>query len=60
MFPPPSNPGTPENGIEANLLSTLPEYSLFGRLFDWSFLLGAAGCVLTRWVGGYFVDGMDI
>jgi len=60
MFPPSFNPGAPEDAIEANILSTLPEYSLFGGLFDWSFLLGATGCVFARWVGRYFEDEADI
>ncbi|KAL4071598.1 Abscisic acid G-protein coupled receptor-domain-containing protein [Scleroderma yunnanense] len=60
MFPPPSNPGAPQDVAEINLLSTLPEYSLFGGLFDWSFLFGATGCALTRWAGGYFDNDVDI
>lgn len=60
MFPPSFNPGAPEDATEANILSTLPEYSLFGGLFDWSFLLGATGCVFARWVGGYFEDEEDM
>lgn len=39
---------------DVNLLSSLPQYSLFGGLFDWSFLFGATGCALVRWAGGLF------
>jgi len=43
-----------------NLFLTLPEYSLFGGLFDWSFLLGAFACVVSRWVGSVFgADDME-
>ncbi|KAH7882056.1 Abscisic acid G-protein coupled receptor-domain-containing protein [Phlebopus sp. FC_14] len=62
MFPP-SPPPPPmhrkaETGIEnVNLFSTLPEYSLFGGLFDWSFLLGATGCAFARWAGGLVGGG---
>ncbi|KAG6335819.1 hypothetical protein ID866_3277 [Astraeus odoratus] len=66
LFPPSSIPsdsaGAPADSAESsNLLATLPEYSLFGRLFDWSFLLGAAGCAIARWAGGLFgEDDVDM
>jgi hypothetical protein len=41
-----------------NLFATLPEYSLFGGLFDWSFLIGAAGCAFARWARSSF-EGDD-
>ncbi|KAG2131647.1 Abscisic acid G-protein coupled receptor-domain-containing protein [Suillus clintonianus] len=44
-----------------NLFATLPEYSLFGGLFDWSFLIGAAGCALARWARSSFEgDDFDV
>lgn len=44
-----------------NLFATLPEYSLFGGLFDWSFLIGAAGCAFARWVRSSFEgDDLDV
>lgn len=52
MFPPSSMDGGSDD--EVNLFSSLPQYSLFGGLFDWSFLLGATGCALGRWAGGLF------
>ncbi|KAG1838540.1 Abscisic acid G-protein coupled receptor-domain-containing protein [Suillus subalutaceus] len=42
-----------------NLFATLPEYSLFGGLFDWSFLIGAAGCAFARWARSSF-EGEDL
>lgn len=42
-----------------NLFATLPEYSLFGGLFDWSFLIGAAGCAFARWARRSF-EGDDL
>ncbi|KAF9239455.1 Abscisic acid G-protein coupled receptor-domain-containing protein, partial [Melanogaster broomeanus] len=52
MFPPSHSAPSGADGPDVNLFSTLPQYSLFGGLFDWSFLLGATGCALTRWAGG--------
>ncbi|KAI6013903.1 Abscisic acid G-protein coupled receptor-domain-containing protein [Pisolithus marmoratus] len=65
MFPPSATPDTSTSGLpdaaETNLLSTLPEYTLFGGLFDWSFLAGAAGCALVHWAGGFFDENeMDV
>ncbi|KIK98272.1 hypothetical protein PAXRUDRAFT_824019 [Paxillus rubicundulus Ve08.2h10] len=56
MFPPSHSlpSGTGESSDDINLFSTLPQYSLFGELFDWSFLLGATGCALARWAGRLF------
>ncbi|KIO00063.1 hypothetical protein M404DRAFT_153718, partial [Pisolithus tinctorius Marx 270] len=65
MFPPSAAADTPTSAspdaVEINLLSTLPEYTLFGGLFDWSFLAGAGGCALVRWAGGFFGENeMDL
>ncbi|CAL1698439.1 unnamed protein product [Somion occarium] len=47
--PPPSRPDTePDNGT-INLFSTLPEYQVFGSLFDGSFLLAAAASAVILW-----------
>ncbi|KAH0833936.1 hypothetical protein J3R83DRAFT_11124 [Lanmaoa asiatica] len=57
MFPPShSSPSSMDGGsdVDFNLFSSLPQYSLFGGLFDWSFLFGATGCALARWAGGLF------
>ncbi|EMD35045.1 hypothetical protein CERSUDRAFT_85781 [Gelatoporia subvermispora B] len=49
-FPsPPSQPGSEAEDI--NLFSTLPEYELFGSLFDGSFLLTAGASAVVRWFG---------
>lgn len=42
------------NDDDVNLFSSLPQYSLFGGLFDWSFLFGATVCALARWTGRLF------
>ncbi|EPS96199.1 hypothetical protein FOMPIDRAFT_161929 [Fomitopsis schrenkii] len=47
-FPPP--PPRPDAKL-ANLFSTLPEYQLFGSLFDGSFLLAAGAGAVVRWFG---------
>ncbi|KAG1732674.1 G protein-coupled receptor 89 [Suillus paluster] len=47
------SPQSPSDDIR-NLFTTLPEYSLFGGLFDWSFLIGAAGCALAHWARSSF------
>lgn len=65
MFPPSITPDASSSVLpdaaETNLLSTLPEYTLFGGLFDWTFLTGAAGCALVRWAGGFFGENeMDL
>lgn len=62
MFPP-SHPAT--SGVDrvdesdVNLFSSLPQYSLFGGLFDWSFLFGAVGRVLARWTGRLFIGDAE-
>ncbi|KZT66792.1 hypothetical protein DAEQUDRAFT_695181 [Daedalea quercina L-15889] len=54
--PPPLRPDvTPDAGL-VNLFSTLPEYQLFGSLFDGSFLLAAAGGAAVRWFGDRMRD----
>lgn len=49
-FPPPfARPDTePDVGV-VNLFSTLPEYQVFGSVFDGSFLLTAAASAVVRW-----------
>ncbi|KAF8550656.1 hypothetical protein OG21DRAFT_1598765 [Imleria badia] len=55
MFPPSHSSSLDgKNNDEVNLFSSLPQYSLFGSLFDWSFLFGATGCAVARWAGGLF------
>ena len=57
MFPPTHSSSSSIDGGndgDVNLFSSLPQYSLFGGLFDWSFLFGASGCALARWAGGLF------
>jgi Abscisic acid G-protein coupled receptor len=45
-FPPPASQG--EDPV-VNLFSTIPEYELFGSLFDWAFLLTAVASAVLRW-----------
>lgn len=62
MFPPShSSSSNVEGGYDGdvNLFSSLPQYSLFGGLFDWSFLFGATGCALARWAGGLWSGDED-
>jgi len=48
----PSPPSRPDAEVEdINLFSTLPEYELFGSLFDGSFLLIALASAAMRWFG---------
>ena len=47
-FPPPP-PGP--DPVPSNLFSTLPEYQLFGSLFDGSFLFAAGTGAVVRWFG---------
>lgn len=47
--PPPSRPDTEADIGVVNLFSTLPEYQVFGSLFDGSFLLTAAVSAVVRW-----------
>jgi hypothetical protein len=41
----------PPQAGETNLFATLPEYELFGGLFDWSFVLSALGSAAAKWIG---------
>ncbi|KAG8215197.1 hypothetical protein J3R82DRAFT_8732 [Butyriboletus roseoflavus] len=62
MFPPSHSSSSNMNGEndgDVNLFSSLPQYSLFGGLFDWLFLFGATGCALARWARGLFNDDDD-
>ncbi|KAG6374112.1 G protein-coupled receptor 89 [Boletus reticuloceps] len=60
MFPPTQSSSVDAgNDGEVNLFSSLPQYSLFGGLFDWSFLFGATGCALARWAGGLFSEDVE-
>ncbi|KAG9311113.1 Abscisic acid G-protein coupled receptor-domain-containing protein [Chiua virens] len=54
MFPPSPSSFEGGNDGDVNLFSSLPQYSLFGGLFDWTFLFGAVGCILARWAGRLF------
>jgi hypothetical protein len=45
LFPPP--PIIP--GEATNLFSTVPEFEVFGSLFDWSFLIAAGSSAFFRW-----------
>ncbi|OCH88954.1 hypothetical protein OBBRIDRAFT_813398 [Obba rivulosa] len=48
----PSPPSRPDTEVkDVNLFSTLPEYELFGFLFDGSFLLTAGASAAMRWFG---------
>ncbi|KAF9812777.1 hypothetical protein IEO21_05980 [Rhodonia placenta] len=47
--PPPVRPDTGAKEDSVNLFSTLPEYQLFGALFDGSFLIAAGASALVRW-----------
>ncbi|EGN94633.1 hypothetical protein SERLA73DRAFT_125570 [Serpula lacrymans var. lacrymans S7.3] len=58
--PPSSDDGQfPTADDSTNVFTTLPAYSLFGVLFDWSFLLGAGACALGKWAGG-ILSGDDM
>lgn len=47
--PPPTRPDTqPDIGL-INLFSTLPEYQVFGVVFDSTFLLAATTTMVTLW-----------
>jgi hypothetical protein len=37
-------------GTEDSLLSTLPDFRVFGRLFDVMFLLAASGTAIYRYI----------
>lgn len=53
---PDAPPPAPEPDA-TNLFSTIPEFEVFGSLFDWSFLLAAGGTAFWRW-GKERVDGV--
>ncbi|KAJ7590676.1 G protein-coupled receptor 89 [Mycena floridula] len=56
-FPPPEIiPESPDLATTANLFSTIPEFEVFGSLFNWTFLLAAAATVFIRWAAEK-VDG---
>ena len=55
-FPPP--PSAPDHDEIVNLFSTVPEFEVFGSLFDWSFLLTATASAAIRW-GMKKVTGFD-
>ena len=47
--PPPARPDTtPDVGL-VNLFSTLPEFQVFGSVFDTAFLLAAAVSAVVQW-----------
>ena len=46
---PPSVTGPDVDSADVNLFSTIPEYQLFGSLFDMSFLMAAALTAIGRW-----------
>jgi hypothetical protein len=60
-FPPapaPSAPSPGDGGMEGggggadeavNLFSTIPAFTVFGPLFDWTFLLAASASLVVRW-----------
>ncbi|KII90101.1 hypothetical protein PLICRDRAFT_174887 [Plicaturopsis crispa FD-325 SS-3] len=49
-FPPPAS--RPDlDAVAVNLFSTIPEYEVFGSLFDWTFLLSACATAFVRWAG---------
>ncbi|KAG5650008.1 hypothetical protein H0H81_001086 [Sphagnurus paluster] len=50
-FPPP-----PDSVV--NLLSTIPQFEVFGALFDWAFLLAAGAAAFYRW-GNERVNGVE-
>ncbi|KIK02881.1 hypothetical protein K443DRAFT_96034 [Laccaria amethystina LaAM-08-1] len=56
-FPPP--PTKPDADLAVkNLFSTIPEYEVFGSLFDWSFLASFVASAFVRW-GAERVNGDD-
>ncbi|KAF8064353.1 G protein-coupled receptor 89 [Lyophyllum atratum] len=50
-FPPPAD-------ADVNLFSTIPEFEVFGALFDWAFLLAAGAYTVIRW-GHERVNGVE-
>ncbi|TFK36129.1 hypothetical protein BDQ12DRAFT_756357 [Crucibulum laeve] len=60
-FPPSSPSPTAPIDVDAdegstNLFTTIPEYQVFGSLFDWSFLIAASVSAFVRW-GAERVNG---
>ncbi|KAG6838376.1 hypothetical protein C0991_012192, partial [Blastosporella zonata] len=49
-FPPPPD-------AEINLFSTIPQFELFGAVFDWSVLVSAGVSAFVRW-GNEKVNGL--
>ncbi|KAF7373791.1 G protein-coupled receptor 89 [Mycena sanguinolenta] len=57
-FPPPpssslpSSPSSTDDPSPAptNLFTTIPEFQVFGSLFDWAFFMSATGSFAVRWV----------
>ncbi|KAJ7819246.1 G protein-coupled receptor 89 [Mycena leptocephala] len=54
--PPPPAPFSPSSYSSSigepapiNLFSTIPEFQVFGSLFDWTFLISASGSLFVRW-----------
>ncbi len=47
--PPPARPDTTPDDGTVNLFSTLPEYQMFGSLFDGSFLIAAFLTLVVFW-----------
>jgi len=50
--PPPFSPSATSSTGEpspTNLFSTIPEFQVFGSLFDWAFLISASGSLAVRW-----------
>lgn len=45
--------------VTDNLFSTIPEYEVFGSLFDWSFLISAGASAAVRW-GAERVNGAGV
>ncbi|KAJ7258067.1 Abscisic acid G-protein coupled receptor-domain-containing protein [Mycena haematopus] len=49
-FPPPSSlPSSTDESSPTNLFSTIPEFQVFGSLFDWAFFISATGSFAVRW-----------
>ena len=49
VLPPPTRPDTEVDVGDANLFATLPEYQVFGSLFDIAFLVTAVLTAIVRW-----------
>ncbi|EIN05158.1 hypothetical protein PUNSTDRAFT_146054 [Punctularia strigosozonata HHB-11173 SS5] len=58
-FPPPATqPQASAPARDFNVFSTIPEFQVFGALFDWSFVLSALGSGVARWLDEK-VNGAD-